>query len=214
MTNWLPDLTIRDGPRYLAIASGIEEDCAAGRLIPGEKLPTHRDLAWRLGVTVGTVSRAYAEAERRGVVSGQVGRGTFVKAAVSDAALQPPGHAQGLSEIDLGCAVPPPLMEDGLILQRLADLARDPGSLALLGYSAHLGMPSMREAGAHWMSIRHVKADPRHVAVTAGAQQGILMALAAVARPGDKAGAERRAIRLRWRPLSRRAARRHLDCSG
>ena len=37
--------------------------------------PTHRDLARELGVTVGTVSRAYAQAKRRGLVTGEVGRG-------------------------------------------------------------------------------------------------------------------------------------------
>ena len=49
----------------------------------GTRLPTHRDLAWRLRVTVGTVSRAYAEAERRGLIGGEVGRGTFVREPVS-----------------------------------------------------------------------------------------------------------------------------------
>ena len=46
------------------------------------RLPTHRDLAYRLGVTVGTISRAYSEAERRGLIGGEVGRGTFVRQPV------------------------------------------------------------------------------------------------------------------------------------
>lgn len=41
-----------------AIAQGIEDGCLA----PGESLPTHRELAEALGVTIGTVSRGYAEA--------------------------------------------------------------------------------------------------------------------------------------------------------
>ncbi len=62
MTNWQPNLDGRSGPRYVAIADALAAEVAAGRFKPGERLPTHRDLAWRLGVTVGTVSRAYAEA--------------------------------------------------------------------------------------------------------------------------------------------------------
>src|SRR3546814_12736794 len=78
MTKWTPNLDEASGPRYLAIAEALARDVAAGRLKAGDRLPTHRDLAWHLGVTVGTVSRAYAEAERRGLTSGEVGRGPFV----------------------------------------------------------------------------------------------------------------------------------------
>ena len=63
----------RTGARYLAIAEAIAADIAAGRLKPGDRLPPQRDRARTLGVTVGTVSRAYAEAERRGLVAGEVG---------------------------------------------------------------------------------------------------------------------------------------------
>src|SRR4051812_42646153 len=78
MTNWLPELKRETSPVYREIADAIAGDIAAGALPPGTRLPTHRDLAWRLGVTVGTVSRAYAEAERRGLIGGEIGRGTFV----------------------------------------------------------------------------------------------------------------------------------------
>src|SRR3546814_3530167 len=74
MTKWTPTLEA-EAPRYLAIADALARDIAAGRLKAGDRLPTHRDLAWRLGVTVGTVSRVYGEAERRGLTSGEVGRG-------------------------------------------------------------------------------------------------------------------------------------------
>ena len=73
-----PDISRRTGPKYRAIAQAIGEDIANGKLAPGMRLPTHRDLAWRLGVTVGTVSRAYGEAARLHLVGGEVGRGTYV----------------------------------------------------------------------------------------------------------------------------------------
>src|SRR5689334_12218580 len=80
MTAWLPDLTQLRGPRYRAIADALAADIATGKLATGSRLPTHRDLAYKLHVTVGTVSRAYAEAERRGLIGGEIGRGTFVRA--------------------------------------------------------------------------------------------------------------------------------------
>src|ERR1700742_1886509 len=79
MTMWQPEIEQLQGPRYLAIAEALSVDVRNGALNPGDRLPTHRDLAYRLGVTVGTVSRAYAEAERRGLIGGEVGRGTFVR---------------------------------------------------------------------------------------------------------------------------------------
>src|SRR5258708_38056586 len=81
MTIWQPELDRFPGPRYRAIAEALADDVREGRLKPGDRLPTHRDLAWHLKVTVGTVSRAYAEAERRGLIAGEVGRGTFIRSA-------------------------------------------------------------------------------------------------------------------------------------
>ena len=80
MTMWCPDLSHHPGPRYKALAAAIDAAIGEGVLEPDQKLPPQRDLAYRLGVTVGTVSRAYALAEQQGLVRGEVGRGTFVKA--------------------------------------------------------------------------------------------------------------------------------------
>jgi DNA-binding transcriptional MocR family regulator len=57
----------RTGPRYRALADALAEATRDGRLRPGTKLPTQRELALRLGITVGTVGRAYALAEQRGL---------------------------------------------------------------------------------------------------------------------------------------------------
>ncbi len=66
MTIWTPDLAAFDGPLYLKLVKAIEQGIASGELPPQTRLPTHRALADRLGVTVGTITRAYGEAERRG----------------------------------------------------------------------------------------------------------------------------------------------------
>ncbi len=79
MTIWVPSIEHMTGPRYRAIAQAIGDAIARGGLAPGEKLPPQRRLADALGVTVGTVTRGYAEAEHRGWVSARVGSGTYVK---------------------------------------------------------------------------------------------------------------------------------------
>ena len=88
MTIWTPDLSAFDGPLYLRLASAIEQAIVDGSLPAQTRLPTHRALADKLGVTVGTVTRAYSEAERRGLVAARVGHGTWVKGASTDPANQ------------------------------------------------------------------------------------------------------------------------------
>ena len=66
---------------YRAIAASVAEDIAAGRLRPGERLPPQRDFAYRRGIAASTASRVYAELARRGLTTGEIGRGTFVRAA-------------------------------------------------------------------------------------------------------------------------------------
>ena len=94
MTSWVPHIAERSGPVYLAIAEAIAADTASGRLRAGTRLPTHRDLADRLRVTVGTITRGYAEAARRGLISGEVGRGTFARGAAPDATASGPATAR------------------------------------------------------------------------------------------------------------------------
>jgi DNA-binding transcriptional MocR family regulator len=187
MTTWQPSLEGRSGPRYVAIADALAADMAAGRFDAGERLPTHRDLAWRLGVTVGTVSRAYAEAERRGLVSGEVGRGTYVRAALPREAqvmTATPEAAPGF--IDLNFNFPPSGGEEQALRATLNALATAPESAALLAYQNHAGLPAHRAAASVWLARAGLEAPPERIAITAGAQHGILVTLAALTRPGDR----------------------------
>ena len=65
MTTWLPDLKSGDGPLYVRLAGRIEDAIETGDLPSGAKLPPQRNLAFDLGVTVGTVSRAYSMVRER-----------------------------------------------------------------------------------------------------------------------------------------------------
>src|ERR1700754_1619370 len=78
MIEWYSERFVRRGEVFSSLADILEQAIRSGRLAPGSRLPTHRDLSKRLGVAVSTVSRAYAEARRRGLIDGTVGRGTFV----------------------------------------------------------------------------------------------------------------------------------------
>lgn len=79
-TSWQPDLARFDGPKYLALAHALREAIRAGVLAEGTRLPPVRDMAWRLGLTPGTVARAYQIVTGEGLLQAAVGRGTFVAA--------------------------------------------------------------------------------------------------------------------------------------
>src|SRR5262245_17070490 len=134
MTSWRPDLADRSGPRYLAIAEALADDVDVGRLRAGTRLPTHRDLADALGVTIQTVSRGYAEAAQRGLISGEVGRGTFVRSAGTEHV----AAAEALDgAIDLSVNHPPLGEQDKRgdpLANALAQLARRRDLASLLAY--------------------------------------------------------------------------------
>jgi len=184
MTMWAPRVQGRQGARYVAIAEALAEDVASGALKPGTRLPTHRELAGRLGVTVGTVSRAYTEAARRGLISGEVGRGTFIRAlpVSSETRAAEPGL------INLSQNHPPYL--DGephrLALERtLVALARQEDLASILDYPADGGNAVDREAGASWLERSGLAARPDDVLVCSGSQHGIMTVLATILKPGD-----------------------------
>lgn len=185
MTKWTPDLSNHRGPRYLAIAAALANDISTGRLPAGARVPTHRDLAYQLGLTVGTVTRAYAEATARGLIDGEIGRGTFVRERPSkgfgDAAsepLEPDGIDFGLNYPPMGDA------ETTAFRSTLREIAEMDGIEPLLGYTPHGGLERHRRAIASWFRSQGIPADPARTIVTSGAQNGMMLAFSAILEPG------------------------------
>src|SRR5580693_4214484 len=183
MTNWMPDLSDRHGPRYRAIAEALAEDVRVGRLAAGTQLPTQRDLAWKLHVTIGTVSRAYAEAERRGLIAGEVGRGTYVQHSAGVAAMMPGdilGETQDPDFIDLTINRPTAAGEGAAIAAALQGLASEPDLAALLDYQAPAGRREDRIAGTAFLAGCGLVTTPAQVVVTAGGQHAMACVLSAL----------------------------------
>lgn len=175
----------------MAIADALADDLREGHLSPGHRLPTHRELAGRLGVTVGTVSRGYAEAARRGLVSGEVGRGTFVQHTGSP--YLPLGAGAESPIVDLSLNHPPvPESEArrGILQATLADLAGRADLGGLMAYPPDGGAVSHREAGADWIRRTGLDARPENVLVCSGSQHAVATVLATLLKPGELVLAE------------------------
>jgi 2-aminoadipate transaminase len=77
-------------PLYRQLASFIQSLVQTGRLSAGDRLPPTRDLAGQLGLNRTTVSAAYEVLESEGLITGQVGRGSFI-AGSAQLCTTPPG---------------------------------------------------------------------------------------------------------------------------
>jgi DNA-binding transcriptional MocR family regulator len=181
---WKP--VLEDTPRPLVdrLLAALERDIRAGVLAPGLRLPPQRELAFFLNVSLGTVTKAYAEAERRGLTQATVGRGTFVAAPAPDAAFRfsPRGQPNG---VNLAQNVRP-VLSGGAALTRALDRLRKKDLSRLLVYSPSAGEDDHRRAMADWLGrTTRLEPDWRDLAVTAGGQQAVALALGSLASAGD-----------------------------
>ncbi|MCP3379872.1 PLP-dependent aminotransferase family protein [Bradyrhizobium sp. CCGUVB4N] len=181
ISGWRPRQLAPEGPRYLALVNALEQDIADGRLSDGDRLPPHRDLARELSLSVGTVSKAYQEAEQRGIVSGHVGQGTFVRRR-SAARAEPTARRE---PVNLALNVPVEAGETQILSAMFSEVVREPDLKPLLRYHPHGGIWKHREIIAASLSDDSFTVEPARLFLCNGAQHALDIALRLVAKPGD-----------------------------
>lgn len=192
MTNWLPDLDARTGPLYQRLADSIESDIDKGVIGAGAKLPPQRDLAYDIGATVGTVGRAYQLLRERGLVSGEVGRGTYVLAQQSEDTkpdfLEP--DQQGTRFVDaprgklrFDSTAAPDVGQGAIVADMLSRAAQDyPHEIS----SYARDFPDRWfEAGRSWLSRNSFHPAADCIVPTLGTHAAVMAAIAALTAPGD-----------------------------
>ncbi len=180
MAVWQARLSEITGARYQRLVQALEEDLTTGAVQPGFRLPPQRETADILGLSVGTVTRAYREAEIRGLVESHVGRGTFIRGV--DTA--PPSETNP-STIDLSLNIPPFTVSLQRLSASLQRLAAHQASAHYLSYIGHEGLIEHRATLVAWLSRRGVHISPEHVVICNGAQHAMSLAFAALCSPGD-----------------------------
>jgi len=185
MTIWTPRIATESSPLYKELADAIERDIANGILKPGERLPTHRDLADALDMNVSTITRGYREAEKRGLATGTVGRGTFVAsdACTSTAMVSFEPCAPGMLEMGL---ISPLYHLDPDISDGFKRISRRKDPTSFMRYTDPRGLPEHRQAGADWAGRYGLEATAEDVIVCAGAQHGLTCTLSGLFRAGDR----------------------------
>jgi DNA-binding transcriptional MocR family regulator len=174
---------------YRRIADRLAEEILSGRLKAGERLPPQRVFARRRRIAGSTAGRVYGELVRRGLVVGEVGRGTFVRAAPV-----PSGRAlaEAVSDAPVNLELNYPFVEgqSELLSRGLVPLLR----ADVLGEATHTvpadGTAAAREAAAGLLAGAGWRPGPERLLFAGNARQAIAGALASVVRPGGRVGVE------------------------
>lgn len=182
---WQPRLIEEARLKYLGIVEALEADIRSGLVAPGVRLPPQRRIAEALNVDLTTVTRAFNEARRRGLVAAQAGRGTFVSDATVRGGEMP-------AVLDLSMNIPPqPDAVDfrKLLPQGIAAILAGPRGGLSLHYQESAGVAPDRAVAAQWLSSRHGTVGPERVLVAAGTQAALFALCGLLLQPGDRLAA-------------------------
>lgn len=190
MTNWRPDISQLRRPAYLSLAEQIAKAIQEGRLTDGTRLPPHRKLADDLKLSVQTVSRAYDELIRRGLISGEIGRGSFVQTRAKEP--EPPYLPERLGEL-VDLSILKPVCEQ-IHLEHMRHafgwLAENLPSSSALSFRPNVVFPRHRKVAVEWLARCGLDVSPLNVNLTNGATSGMTVALMSVAPPGSTVATE------------------------
>lgn len=185
MTIYTPQQLDPKLPLYKAIADAIHRDIRSGTLETGARLLPQRELADILGVNVSTVTRGYQEAERQGLITATIGRGTFVTADADTKSSLVASDPASTGLLDLGL-VAPLYRQEPDPSKALTDLARHPLLTGFFRYTHPRGLNRHRAAGAAWAGRYGLDVHEENVIVCAGAQHALTCVLTALFNAGDR----------------------------
>jgi len=185
LDGWRDDLP--GAPGYASLAARLRTLVLDGRLPLNTVLPSERALAVLVGASRTLTTATYALLREEGFAVGRHGSGTWTALPGAHAG-RPDQHVwlaepQGVRTGDLSTAAPeaPPELYGALV----AAIEELPRLLPGHGYEP-AGLPELRAAIAARYTARGLPTSPAQVMVTAGAQQGLRLALAVTTRPGDR----------------------------
>ena len=171
---WSPRLSEAEGSPYEKLVAALVEDIVQNAIPGGARLPPHRDLAYQLGIGLGTVTKAYSVLERRGLVQSVRGRGMFVA-----------GSSPRRDDIiDLSINTPPQMLSDRLLAATLIGLAKRLDAGTFSTYAPAAGSHEHRKRMSQWLASQKLEVTPDRILLCNGAQHALSVALAVACGSG------------------------------
>ncbi|MGW6745042.1 aminotransferase-like domain-containing protein [Streptomyces sp. NPDC055025] len=176
---------------YQGVADAVAEEIGSGALRPGDRLPPQREFARRHGIANSTATRVYRELARRGLTVGEVGRGTFVRAASPKSG----GPASALTEpagnrIDLELNYPVVPEQSALLAEGLGGLLRPDDLGHALRPAGVSGLPAVQESAADILACGGWRPAPARILFSGNGRQAISAVMTALVPPGARLGVE------------------------
>jgi DNA-binding transcriptional MocR family regulator len=173
---------------YTTLVDGLAGDIAAGRLKPGDRLPPQRIFAYERGIAASTAARVYAELLRRGLVVGEVGRGTFVAGRQEQVA---PGFAElEDGRVDLEFNFPSVPEQAELVANALAGLLRPDALSAAAGPLSRRRLDAACEAAAGHLASPRWQPQADGFVFTGSGRQSIATAISTLVPVGGRLAVE------------------------
>lgn len=186
MTIWPPKPQDLHRPVYRSLSEVIVRAIETGELKNGDRLPTHRDLAYNLDLSVQTVSRSYDELIRRGYVVGEVGRGTFVRSPRGDT--QTPFLPESQHGAIIDCSMLKPVFEQlhlDIMRDGLTRLGKDLPASAVSSFRPSSALNSYGKTSRKWLARCGLETSSQGLILTNGNTSAMTIALMTAASPGD-----------------------------
>ncbi|NGM86931.1 PLP-dependent aminotransferase family protein [Parapusillimonas sp. SGNA-6] len=158
------ELADLDGPLHERLANAIADAIEEGRFQDDGRLPTHRELSRMAAVSIGTVTKAIDLLSARGVVRGEVGRGTFIIGT-------PSTTRSGV--VDLSLNIPPPVIPESAMVAASERAARRALAIPAGGLYDLKGTQEQRGVLSQWLARSRVDLSPDALVLCVGAQQAI-----------------------------------------
>lgn len=171
--------------RYKTIVDRYATLIRSGQLAAGTRLSTHRRLAAAERISLATATRVYAELEAMGLVSGETGRGTFVREITLAAGHGVDQQAMVPGVLDLNFNYPSLSGQGEQLRDVLRQLANVGDIESHLRYQPHAGRKADREIVARYYTSMGFAPEPDNIVLVNGAQHGLTVAVMGILQPGD-----------------------------
>jgi DNA-binding transcriptional MocR family regulator len=183
---WTPELKKNKKPLYLQLVDAMVNDIAMGKLAIGEKLPPQRQLAWHLEINLSTVTKAFKQAAKQHLISGEVGRGTYVLAQSAEASLYSLKQNNKSTLIDLSTHVPAEKPDDNDLALTIEKMMSNGSNLSeYMTYHTPETLNRIQLMAAKWLSQLGYMTPPKNCLVTTTAQNALSVTLLACCGKDD-----------------------------
>jgi len=176
--NWRPKIADPSRPKYLAVVEALENDIASGALRHGDRLPPQREIAEQLDTTIATITKAFREATRRGIVTARTGSGTFVRIGESQPEIDRAIPDLSLNTVPSGPTKP-------FLDAALEEIGAARMSEVLCAYEPSAGFEHHKTSMAKWLRKRKLSAPPSRILLTHGGQHALAACFHALTKPGE-----------------------------